>query len=340
MSFGEKLSLLFLDLGNSFKKNAPTIGVVGGITAVVAGTGFACWATLKSKKVVDNTNSIVEANKKAIESSKDEKKNELIVKENKKEILKAVGKVALYYTPAVISLVAGITAIAAAHIEQSKRLGKALATSSTLSLALAKAQQALKDAAGEEEEERQRLGGKEKQKYLAQHVDEETGEVITEEEELLVVDPNLAGSPYAFYCDETTTDDFITKKELTRDDEISIFMKILSAKQDFLNNKLRAYGSEGLMRRELMLSEVLEEIGFKYPGIPRYDSLGNIVKIDSAIAKVTGWVYDTADPNVSSYVDLRARVVLKQNEHGEYVKTIVCDPNVDGCVIDHKYSRG
>ncbi len=344
MAFGEKLGLFFLGLGNSFKKNAPTIGVVGGVTAIIAGTGFACWATLKADKIVKETNEKLEANKKEIAEVKDEKKEIALVKENKKEIAKSVGKISLYYSPAFLLVVGGVAAVCAAHIEQGKRLTKALATSSTLSMALAKAQKALQEAAGEEAEENLRIGATgEKQKRIAHHVDEETGEVTDEEEELIVSDPNLMGSPYAMYFDETTSDAFVSNKDISRDDEINIAMKILSARQSFLENKLIALGGAGgkLYRRPLMFHEIIKELEMKYDGVPRYDEYGEIKSVDNAITSVTGKIYDVNNPDIDQHIDLRARVVLKKvlrsDGNYEYVKSIVIDPNLDGCVLDYKY---
>lgn len=344
MAFGEKLGLFFLGLKDSLKKNAPTIGVVGGVTAIVAGTGFACWATLKADKVVKETNEKIEANKKEIAEVKDEQKEIALVKENKKEIAKAVGKISLYYSPAFLLVVGGVASVCAAHVEQGKRLTKALATSSTLSMALARAQKALQDAAGAEAEENLRIGATgEKQKHLATHVDQETGEITTEEEELPITDPNLMGSPYAMYYDETTSLNFITNENLLRDDEIAINMKVLSGSQSFLENKMLAHGGSAgnLYRRPLMYHEILKELDMKYDGIPRYDKYGEIVKIDNAIVSVTGKIYDPNNPDLDQHLDLRARVVLKKvlREDGnwDYVKSIVIDPNLDGCVLDYKY---
>ena len=69
MAFGEKMGLLFLSFGNFVKKNGPTIGLVGGIGGILGGTVLACWATLKSEKVVKETNGRINDNKKAMELS-------------------------------------------------------------------------------------------------------------------------------------------------------------------------------------------------------------------------------------------------------------------------------
>ena len=115
-------------------------------------------------------------------------------------------------------------------------------------------------------------------------------------------------------------------------------MRIAGFKQEYLNDLLKAR-NYGKSKQPVWFSEILSSLGMKHPGIPRYDKNGNIDHYDIDITQACGNVYDPENPNVSSRIDLRARGVYIQQEDGSLKKTIVMDPNVDGCVIGFKYFR-
>lgn len=320
----------------NFNKNKPGIYMAAGIGALVGGTVSACIATIKVKEVVDEAK--VELKEKEAELNRPDispEEEKAIKKEGKKIILKTGAKVLGLYSPAIGLSAVGTTLLVKSNGIQNTRIAQGAAAASAASALAEKYRKALIEAAGEDADEDLRLGGH-REKRLVEKLDKETGELKEEEEEIVVTDPNLVGSPYAFYFDETTSDIFPSIKEISRDDEIFMAMKIVQGKESYFNDILRArnYGKD---RQPVWLSEILDEFRMKHAGIPRYDERGNVVDYDIDIAQACGNVYDPENSKISNCIDFRAKVVFIPDGNGGLKKTIVLDPNVDGCVIGYKY---
>lgn len=98
--------------------------------------------------------------------------------------------------------------------------------------------------------------------------------------------------------------------EWTQDDNYNLMF--IKGQEEYANQRLRTRGY-------MFWNEVLEALGFD--PVPEGQYLG--------------WVYDR-DPNSNSddRIDFRTREVFRQNEDGQYEKTIILDFNVQGDIIN------
>lgn len=328
-----------MTFGDWFNKNRPTIFMVGGLTAMVGGTVASCWGTIKAQKVINETNMHVRSLRDTQSKTKDANELTALKKEEKLMIAKSVAKVAGYFALGVGLTGLGITGICISHAQMQARLAMGASAYAALSTLVSRYQDILKEKGLEAEEEKMRLGIKEEREEEVKKIDISTGEITTVKETIQVTDPNLMGSPYAFYFDADTSYDFVDVKDLSPDLMIDMSIRILQAKQSYLNDLLKAKNC-GKEKVPLFISDVLEHLGMKHDGIPRYDEYGNVVSYDTDLPRVCGWVWDPDNPNVSNYVDLRIKSVYVLDEHGGLKRTIVLDPNVDGNVLGYEYVKG
>lgn len=324
---------------NWLRTNKPALLTGTGLVLMVGGTVASCFATIKVKAIYDEANLELKAVNNTLKnpSTNDEAKARY-KRAARNIILKAIGKIAAYYSLGAGLTGAGIACICGGSKEYKSRLGSAAAYTASLSALLAKYKDELVKL-DKGADEKIRIGAIEKQKKEITSTDITTGELVTKEEEITIVDPNFMGSPYAFYFDATTSDDFVDNKDLPEDVKVEISLKILDAKQSHFNDLLKAKNAASKHKEPIWYCDVLKDIGMKHDGVPRYDKNGNIISYDTDVAQVTGWVYEPDNPNVSSFIDLRARRVFIERD-GTLVPTIVCDPNVDGSIIGYKYKGG
>ena len=327
------------NVSNWFSANKPTLLTIGGIGCMLAGTVASCWATVKVNRIISETNSKVRELKVRIEEAKTEEEKRALKKEGQRLIRSATGRCALYYAPGVGLTGLGITGICFAGAEYKSRLAKSAAAFSAVNALLSQYQTALIEKNGQDADDKIRLGVIEKKKLTHEVMDPDTGELKKVKEEITVIDPNLMGSPYAFYFDETTSYDFVEKNGLSRDLAIDIAKQILKAKEVHFNDLLKANSADKKCRQPVFMSDILRDLAMKKEGIPRYDKNGNVEKYDIDLPRVCGWVYDPDNPNVSNYIDLRIREVYVAGEDGHLKKTLVLDPNVDGNVLGYEYVR-
>lgn len=328
-----------MTFGDWFNKNRPTIFMVGGIASMIGGTVASCWGTIKANKVINDTNIQVLALRTQRNQTEDAEKKELLKKEERKIIAKATAKVAGYYSIGVGLSGLGIAGICISHAQMQARLAMGASAYAALSTLVSRYQDLLAEKGLTADEEKMRLGVKEEREIEAKKVDISTGEITTVKEKIQILDPNLQGSPYAFYFDATTSDDFVDVKDLDPDLAIDMSIRILQAKQAYLNDMLKAKNC-GRTKIPIFMSDVLDELGMKHDGIPRYDEYGNIVSYDTDLPRVCGWVYDPDNPNVSNYIDLRIKSVYVLDENGGLKRTVILDPNVDGNVLGYEYVKG
>lgn len=328
-----------MTFGDWFNKNRPTIFMVGGIASMIGGTVASCWGTIKANKVINDTNIQVLALRTQRNQTEDAEKKELLKKEERKVIAKATAKVAGYYSIGVGLSGLGIAGICISHAQMQARLAMGASAYAALSTLVSRYQDILAEKGLTAEEEKMRLGVKEEREIEAKKVDISTGEITTVKEKIQILDPNLQGSPYAFYFDSTTSDDFVDVKDLDPDLAIDMSIRILQAKQAYLNDMLKAKNC-GRAKVPIFMSDVLDALGMKHDGIPRYDEYGNITSYDTDLPRVCGWVYDPDNPSVSNYIDLRIKSVYVLDEHGGLKRTVILDPNVDGNVLGYEYVKG
>lgn len=321
-----------------FDKNKPTIFMVGGIVSMVAGTVMSCWATIKAEKIINETNAKVADLREQQKHAETQEELISLRKHERKIILKAICKVSGYYSIGAGLTGLGIAGICYAHTEQNNRIAVGASAYAALSALVARYQELLKEKGLEVEDENMRLGVTEEREHERKSIDPATGEITTVKETIKIANPDFMGSPYAFYFDPESSWAFVETKGLAPDLALEMSMRILKAKEAYLNDMLRAKNC-GKRRVPLFLSDVWNTLEMKEDGIPRYDENGNIYEYDNDVLRACGWVYDPDNPDISNAIDLRIRTVYVQDENGGLKRKIIMDPNVDGNVLGYEYVK-
>lgn len=135
------------------KHNAPTIAVVSGSIAVIAGGILACRATLKAEDIIDQHQKQMDCIKEATENHGDEYTDNDRKKDKVQVYASTAGKFARLYGPAVLLEAAGFAAIFGGFGLIKKRYGVALTTITTLDNRLADYRKKVIDRFGKEVDE-------------------------------------------------------------------------------------------------------------------------------------------------------------------------------------------
>jgi len=284
-----------------FKKNSPTILMVAGIAGMVATTVTASRATLKLEGIIDQMDERL-AKSKILqqriadgEIETDEIYNEQNFKRAETIIYaKGIVQIGKLYAPSAILATMSIAAIVSGHTILDRR-----------NVMLAGAYAALDKTFGAYREKVVNAFGVEKEKELYTSMiehdikDPETGEVVS----TFPVESGV--SMYGRWFKKGN------KNWETNNDSNFAFLR---AQQNFLNDRLRAYG-------HVFLNEAYDALG-----IPR-TSAGQLV----------GWVYKqgTGDDYIDfgMFPDSGGRGIIHYEDTGEN-PSIFLDFNVDGVVYD------
>lgn len=231
-------------VGYKLKEARPEIALVAGIVSVAAGTVWACVKTKEAVEVVDDLK----------KDSDDLALTEAATNDGKIDIherAKLYGhyflKFAKIYGLPLALWVLGIGGIVGSHGEMRQRNAKLLANSVALKKLFDEYRERVREAVGEELEQKLYFGAKD-EKIAVKEIDEETGEEKTVKKKVPVF-REQPGSMYARNWTENTSYEYDIRS-------YSDFM--LDARIANLNKKLRLVPF-------ITLNEVYDELGFK-PG--------------------------------------------------------------------------
>lgn len=296
-SIGKKVTI-------KFKKHTPEILIATGIVSGIASTVFACKATTKVGKVIDDTKSDVQDVREALETGVTRANESYNLEDSKKDLaiiyVQTGVKIAKLYAPAAILGTISITSILASHNILRKRNAALAAAYATVDKTFKEYRSRVADRFGEEVEKELRYNIKAKK--LEETVkDPETGKEKKVKSTVGVADPNT--NEYSFWFDADTS------KAYERNMDYN--MMLLRAQQQFANDKLRADGF-------VFLSDVFDSIG-----VDR-----------SKMSQIVGWVYNPDNPNGDNFVDFGIVETYREKEDGGFEKAILLNFNVDGPILD------
>lgn len=285
--------------GMTIRKYAPEILTGLGIAGFVTSTIFACKATSKVEKVLDEHKKEMN-NLNKTETRYDYPKNEIV--KAKAEVL---GKTSLelvkLYSPAVGFGIFGVTCVLGGHGIMRKRNAAIGAAYALVSSQFKEYRDRVKEQLGEGKD-RQFLYGLKEETVTVEETDE-NGKTKKVKKTVEVVDPTAGISPYAKIFDDGN---------LKWQNDPFLNLAFLKDQQNWMNDKLRVNGV-------VFLNEVYDALGF-----PR-TSEGQLV----------GWVLD--GDNSDNYIDFGIYALENQANRdfiNGYDTGIFLDFNVDGIVYD------
>lgn len=280
-----------------------------GTGMVLVGTGLACKATMELPGIIDN----YRKEKEAIRDSADQP--DVTEEESQKARKKALGKlrwktagkvVKLYALPAVIEG-AGLVDMHCAN--QTLKVVNTELTGAvvTLTTAIAKIRNGIREEFGEEAEAKIMNGGWEEKEVVK--VDEDGSEHV--ETVKVYKRDNGLPSPYARWFVYGEAEGAETSAVYNR--------TFLTNQQNLLQTYFRA-------NKRVYLNDAYRMLGIK-PSIA-----GNRV----------GWLYDPNRPEGDNYIDLRIQEVYREKaDHpGEWEIAFLIDPNVDGPIDEKALKMG
>lgn len=287
-------------LGFKLKKRSPEILAVAGVVGIGVSGVLACKATLKlndilaeTKDTVDKIHQVEEDEAYATYTSEDAQKD-LVVTYAQTGV-----KIAKLYAPSVALGLLSVGCLLTSNNILRKR-NIALAAAYT---ALDKGYKEYRGRVAErfgEAVDRELLYNLKTKKITEIEIDEETGKEKKVKQTVEVIEGDIAGySPYARFFDEAS-------RHWEKRSEYN--MMFLHAAQDYMNQRLKAYG-------HLFLNEV-----YDYLDIPRTEA-GNHV----------GWIYDESNQIGDPYVDFHiydARREAARDFVNGYERVILLDFNV------------
>lgn len=297
------VSRSFGKVGLFFKKNWPTMAVIGGTISMGAGAVLACVKTPEVSEEIKKANTEMEFVKEAKDEGKTKAGNEYTLEDYKydrkvialqtsKSILKA------YWLPALLEI-GGAILIMSGHGVMKKRYVAVSTVLASTEKAFEEYRSKVKDEFGEDVDKKLRYNT-----ITAEtEVDEvdENGNVKKVKKKVEVIDKKNIYSQYAKFFDEGSP--YFTKNPETN-------LLFLRAQQNYANDLLRARG-------HLFLSEVYDMLG-----IPRtQDSI------------VVGWIYEPDNPDIENYVDFGIYDFFKEKARdfvNGYEPVLLLDFNVQG----------
>ena len=287
-------------LGFKLKKRSPEILAVAGIVGIGVSGVLACKATLKLNDILEETKDTVnkihqvEADEAHATYTAEDAQKDLVITYTQTGV-----KIAKLYAPSVaLGLLSVGCLLTSNNILRKRNL--ALAAAYT---ALDKGYKEYRGRVAErfgEAVDRELLYNLKTKKITEIEIDEETGKEKKVKQTVEVIEGDISGySPYARFFDEAS-------RHWEKRSEYNLMF--LHAAQDYMNQRLRAYG-------HLFLNEV-----YDYLDIPRTEA-GNHV----------GWVYDDANQIGDPYVDFHiydARRETARDFVNGYERVILLDFNV------------
>ena len=291
------------------QKHSPTIMVTGGIVGVVVSGVLACRATLKASGVVETAKEDLTLIRSIHEMDGTEHTGDMR-KELTVAYLKTGVLLAKLYLPAVGLGALSISGILGANHILNKRNAALAAAYATIEGGFKEYRARVVSKFGEEIDRELRFS-EQTEKLEGTEIGED-GKTKKTKKNVQVTTINTL-SDYARYYD------FDTAPGAAAVGDVEYNMFYVKSHQDYANNLLTANGY-------LFLNDV-------------YDMLG----LERSIAgQVVGWVYekDAAEKvGVDNYVDFGAKEVYKRDDHGNLVKTILLDFNVDGNIWERAAAK-
>lgn len=288
-------------MGFKIKKRSPEILAVAGVVGIGVSSVLACKATLKLHDILDETKETIDAIHQVSEdkSMEDKYTPEDAQKDLTITYVQTGVKIAKLYAPSVaLGLLSVGCLLTSNNILRKRNL--ALAAAYT---ALDKGYKEYRGRVVErfgEAVDRELLYNLKSKKITEIEIDEETGKEKKVKQAVEVIEGDASDySPYARFFDEAS-------RHWEKRAEYN--MMFLHAAQDYMNQRLRAYG-------HLFLNEV-----YDYLDIPRTEA-GNHV----------GWVYDEDNQIGDPYVDFHiydARREAARDFVNGYERVILLDFNV------------
>lgn len=281
------------------KKASPELMLGVGVVGVVGAAVMACKATLKAKDIIEDTHNEID------EVQEDLLDRRVPEKYRRKEIFKIyihhTSKMAAIYAPAAVVGGLSLALIIGSHCVLNRRYLGTTAAYKALEEAYRAYRKRVVEALGEEKEKEVYYGAKHENDIPVREVSTETGEAVITPTKGVIVNPDVVGSPYARFFDETSTE-WQKNSEFNR--------MFLTAQQNYANNLLKARG-------HLFLNEVYDMLG-----LPR-----------SQAGAVVGWLLgagdDFVDFGIYNAFNEKARDFVNGLE-----RSILLDFNVDGVIYD------
>ena len=299
------------------KKASPEILIGAGIVSIVAGTVFACRATLKADQVIDDHANKMYAIERAKEDYKDSYSNKDELQDKVTTYTQTAVGFAKLYWPAAVLMTGGVVCLLSAHGIMKQR-------NAALAAAYAVVDKAFKSYRGRVVDEL----GKDKDYHfmydteyqtVTEEVIEEDGKKKKVKKEIQVAKADH-GEPsmYARYYEKQELRDDGTYTGSSQWCQTPTYnASHLALKYKVLNDQLRARGY-------LFLNDVYEELGF-----PRTQA-----------GQVVGWVWDGNGDNRVSLGDYVDKLVdpnvpaAEKNYMHDHDQSILLDFNVDGVILD------
>lgn len=283
----------------AIKKASPELMLGVGVVGVVGAAIMACKATLKAKDIIEDTHNEID------EVQEDLLDRRVPEKYRRKEIFKIyihhTSKMAAIYAPAAAVGGLSLALIIGSHCVLNRRYLGTTAAYKALEEAYRAYRKRVIEALGEEKEKEVYYGAKHENDIPVREVSKETGEAVITPTKGVIVNPDVVGSPYARFFDETSTE-WQKNSEFNR--------MFLTAQQNYANNLLKARG-------HLFLNEVYDMLG-----LPR-----------SQAGAVVGWLLgagdDFVDFGIYNAFNEKARDFVNGLE-----RSILLDFNVDGVIYD------
>lgn len=232
---------------------SPELLLVAGGVSVIAGTVFACRATLKAK---DKLNEVDELHKAATEEP---------TKEYRKDVAKGYVDIVKLYLPSTGLMIAGFGCVAISHKQMETRLAGAIAAYDGLYLAFREYRDRVKNTYGEEADAHI-IGGYHQETY--EYIDSDTGEKTK-----IVCNTRDISSPsaYARYYDENVRGYMKNPYESA---------KFIMGVEKYVNDLLDIRETR-LQYGFVLLSEVYQALGL--PVSPESCVVGWVKRPDNAI---------------------------------------------------------
>ena len=298
---------LFSRIAGWGKEHAPEILLGTGIAAGIATVVLACVETTKAGDILDKhkeeMDKIEEAKKVAKEgeyTEKDIKKDKMIVFRDT-----TVGMAKLYW-PAALTGVASITCILSGHKILAARYGAATAALSLTQTLFGKYRERVVEDQGIEKDRQYYYGSKIEKKAIEEEVvDPDTGKTkkVKNDAEYIDIDLDLCTGAVRVFAEYNSDG----SRNYEWDENVDICLAQLRARQQYLNDQLRAKGF-------IFLNEAFVECGLN----------------KTQVGQVLGWKWeegkyidfglgDYSDPQVRRFINGRSDcLILHFNVDGEY----------------------
>lgn len=188
----------------ALRNASPTIMVVGGCVGIIAGTVFACKATLKADAVLDEIEGELSKVEHVREITTEEKYSKQDYNQDKTIVLaKGGAKLLRLYLPAIVLIGGSIALILGGHKSLTNRYVMSVAAGEAANSALQRYRERVREDLGEAADRKYAYGVKEEVVGTIEEVDEK-GKSHKKKIKGDVVDKSVSlASPYAAYWDNT-----------------------------------------------------------------------------------------------------------------------------------------